>query len=181
MLLNCGAGEDSWESLGLQGYPPSPSQRKSVLISPGRTDAEAEAEAPILWPPDAKNWLTGKDPESGERLKAGGEWDDRDEMVEWCHRLNVRESEPFPGGGDGQGRLAGCSLCGCKESNMTEWLNWTEVSSAHVSLATSANLLKVKHLEIGEVFSYFFLLLQSLPSCLALYYNALSKLYLTLF
>ena len=38
---------------------------------------DAEAETPILWPPDVKNWLTGKDPDVGERLKAGGEADDR--------------------------------------------------------------------------------------------------------
>ena len=60
MLLNCGIGEDSWESLGLQG---------SILkeISPeysGRTDAEAEV--PIFWPPDAKNGLIGKDPDAGK-------------------------------------------------------------------------------------------------------------------
>ena len=54
MLLNCGVGEHSWESLGLQGDPTSQS-----WIFIGRTDAEAEA--PILCPPDAKNWLTGKD------------------------------------------------------------------------------------------------------------------------
>ena len=41
----------------------------------GRTDVEAET--PILWPPDAKNWLIGKDPDAGKRLKAGGEGDDR--------------------------------------------------------------------------------------------------------
>ena len=41
----------------------------------GRTDAEAET--PILWPPDTKNWLTGKDPDAGKTLKAGGEGDDR--------------------------------------------------------------------------------------------------------
>ena len=55
MLLNCGVGEDSWESLGLQGDPTCPFWRRSVL---GRTDAEAEA--PILQPPDVKSWLTGK-------------------------------------------------------------------------------------------------------------------------
>ena len=52
MLLNCGVGEDSWESLGLQGDPTSPS---SII---GRTDVEAET--PILWPPHAKCWLMGK-------------------------------------------------------------------------------------------------------------------------
>ena len=48
MLLNCGVGENSWESLGLQGDPTSPSSRRSVLN-------DAEAETPVLWPPDVKN------------------------------------------------------------------------------------------------------------------------------
>ena len=53
----------------------------------------AEAEIPILWPPDAKNLLIGKDPDAGKDLKAGGEGDDRDEMVGWHHRLNGHEFE----------------------------------------------------------------------------------------
>ena len=64
MLLNCGVGEDSWESLGLQGAPTSPPNGNQSWIFTGRTDAEAET--PILWPPDAKNWLTGKDSDAGE-------------------------------------------------------------------------------------------------------------------
>ena len=68
MLLNCGVGEDSWESLGLQGDPTSPFWRRSAL---GRNDAKAETL--VLWPPHAKSWLIGKDSELG----AGGEGDDR--------------------------------------------------------------------------------------------------------
>ena len=59
MLLNCGAGEDSWEFLGLQGDPTSPFWRRSALGFLGRNDAKAEA--PVLWPPHAKSWLIGKD------------------------------------------------------------------------------------------------------------------------
>ena len=74
MLLNCGVGEDSWESLGLQGDQTNPKQNQSWIFIK-RTDAEAEA--PILWPPDAKSWLTRKKrPWCWERLKAG-EGDDR--------------------------------------------------------------------------------------------------------
>ena len=58
MLLNCGVGEDSWESLGLQRDPTDyPKDQSWVFI--GRTDAEAEAS--ILWPPDAKSWLIRKE------------------------------------------------------------------------------------------------------------------------
>ena len=75
MLLNCGVGEDSWESLGLQGDPTSPFWRRSALgFLLGRNDAEAET--PVLWPPHAKSWLIGKD-WCWEGLEAGGEGDDR--------------------------------------------------------------------------------------------------------
>ena len=65
MLLYYGVGEDSWKSLGLQGDPTlaHPKGNQSWIFI-GRTDAEAET--PILWPPDAKNWLTGKDPDAGK-------------------------------------------------------------------------------------------------------------------
>ena len=59
MLSNCGAGEDSWESLGLQVDQAS---LPWILIE--RTDAEAEG--PVLWPPNVKNWLIGKDPDAGK-------------------------------------------------------------------------------------------------------------------
>ena len=61
MLSNCGAGEDSWESLGQQGDQTSQYQ---PWIFIGMTDAEAEA--PILWPPDVKSQVIGKDPDAGK-------------------------------------------------------------------------------------------------------------------
>ena len=90
----------------------------------GRTDVEAET--PILWPPHAKSWLIGKDPDAGKdwRQEKGTT---EDEMVGWHHRLNGHEFEWTPGVGDGQGGLACCSPWGCKESDTTEWLNWTEL------------------------------------------------------
>ena len=89
-------------------------------ISIGRTDAEA----PVLWLPDGKNWLTGKDPDAGKdwRQEKGMT---EDGMVGWHHWLNGHEFEHAPGVGYGQGILACCSPWGCKESDMTERLNWT--------------------------------------------------------
>ena len=88
----------------------------------GRTDAEA----PVLWPPDTKNWLIGKD------LDAGQDWGQEekrvteDEMVGWHHSwLNGHEFEQALGVGDGQGGLVCCSPWGCKALVTTEWLNWT--------------------------------------------------------
>ena len=91
----------------------------------GRTDVEAET--PILWPPNAKNWLIGKDPDAGRdwRQQKGPT---EDEMVGWHHQLNGYESEQAPGVVDGQGGLLCCSPWGHKESDMTKWLNWTELN-----------------------------------------------------
>ena len=121
MLLNCCVGEDSWESLGLQGVAVHPKGNQPWIFI-RRTDAEAEI--PILWPPDEKNWLTGKDPDAGKdwRQEKGTT---EDEMVGWHHRLNGHEFEQAPGVGDGQGSLMCCSPWGCKESDKTEGLNWT--------------------------------------------------------
>ena len=59
----------------------------------GRTDAEAEAEAPILWPSNAKNCLIGKDPDAGKDLRWEEKGTTEDEMVGWHHRLNGHELE----------------------------------------------------------------------------------------
>ena len=73
----------------------------------GRTDAEAET--PILLPPDTKSWLTGKIPDAGEDWKQQEKGTTEDEMVGWHHRLNGHEFGQAPGAGDGQGRLSCCS------------------------------------------------------------------------
>ena len=97
---------------------------QSILkeISPefiGRTDANA----PILWPPDAKIWLIRKDSDAGKdwRQEKGMT---EDEMVGWHHRFNGHEFEQAPRVGDGQGSLECWSPWGHKESDTTE-LNWT--------------------------------------------------------
>ena len=91
-----------------------------------RTDAEAET--PILWPPDAKNWLIGKDPDAGRDWGQEEKGMTEDEMVGWHHRLNGHEFGRTPGVGDGQGGQACSSPWGCKESDTTERLNWTELT-----------------------------------------------------
>ena len=127
MLLNCGVGEDSWESLGLKGDPTSPSKGNQSWIFIGSTDAKAEA--PILLPPDSKNWLTGKDPDAGKDWRQEEKGTTEDEMVGWHHQLDGHEFEQAPGVGDGQGSLACCSPWGRKESDMTEWLNWSIITN----------------------------------------------------
>ena len=89
----------------------------------GRTDAEA----PILWPLNAKNWLTGKDPDAGKDWRWKEKGTTEDETVGWHHRLNGHEFEWTPGVGDGQGGLACCTPWSHKELDATERLNWTEL------------------------------------------------------
>ena len=121
----------------------------------GRTDAEAET--PILWPPDAMNWLIGKDRDAGKDWRWEEKGTTEDEMVGWHHQLNGLEFEWTPGVGDGQGGLACCNSWGRKESDMTEWLNWTELllgrkvmtnldsifKSRDITLPTKVHLVKV--------------------------------------
>jgi len=91
MLLNCGAGEDSWQSLDCKESQPVHPKGNQFWIFIERTDAKAET--PILWPPDAKNWLTGKDPDAGKDLRQKEKVVTEDEMAGWHHRLNGHEFE----------------------------------------------------------------------------------------
>ena len=93
-------------------------------IFTGRTDAEAET--PILWPPDGKNRLIGKDPDAGKDWRREEKGTKEDEMVGWHHRRDGHEFEWALEVGDGQGSLACWSPWCRKESDMTEQLNWTE-------------------------------------------------------
>ena len=92
----------------------------------GRTDAEAET--PILWPPPAKSWLIGKDPDAGRDWGQEEKGMPEDEMAGWYHRLSGHEFGWTPGVDDGQGGLACCNSWGHEESDMSELLNWTELN-----------------------------------------------------
>ena len=103
---------------------------KGDLSWAGRTDVEAET--PILWPPDAKSWLIGKDPDAGK------DWGQEkgmteNEMVGWHHWLNGHEFGGTLRVGHGQGGMVCCGSWGHKESDTTEWLNWTELWSKFLS------------------------------------------------
>ena len=83
---------------------------------------DAEAETPILWPPDAKSWLIRKDSDAGKHWGQEEKGTTEDEMVGWHHWLSGHESEWTPGDG-GQGSLVCCSPQGHKEFDMTKRLN----------------------------------------------------------
>ena len=106
---------------------PVSSKGNQSWIFIGRTDAEAET--PVLWPLNAKNWLTGKDPDAGKDWKQEKKGMTESEMAGWYHQLDGHKFEQALGVGDGQGVLACLNPWGCKESDMTEWLNWTESPS----------------------------------------------------
>ena len=127
---------DAFELLVLEKTLESPLDCKEIQpahpkgdqswVFTGRTDAEAET--PILWPPHVKSWLIGKDSDAGRDWGQEEKRMREDEMAGWHHWLDGHEFEWTPGVGDGQGGLACCDSWGCKESEMTERLNWTELN-----------------------------------------------------
>ena len=90
----------------------------------GRTDAEVKAA--ILWPPNVKSWLTGRDPDDGKDCRQKEKGTTEDEMVGWHHWLNEYEFAQALGAGDGQRSLACCSPWDLKELDTTEQLKWTD-------------------------------------------------------
>ena len=93
----------------------------------GMTDVEAETL--ILWPPDVRSWLIWKDPDAGKDWGQEEKGMTEDEMVGWHQRHNGHGFGGTPGVSDGQGGLVCRGSWGRKESDMTEWLNWTELKT----------------------------------------------------
>ena len=108
----------------------------------GRTDAKAEP--PILWQPEAKNWLNTKDPDAGKHWRQEEKGTKEDKMVGWHHRLDRHEFEQALRVGHGQRGRACCGPWGHKESDMTEQLNWTVELRSHVP-CSMAKKNKTKH------------------------------------
>ena len=108
---------------------------QSILkeISPGCSleGLMLKLKFPILWPPDVKSWLIWKDPDAGKDLGQEEKGTTEDEVVGWHHCLNGHGFGWTPGAGDRQGVLACCSSWGHKNSDTTEWLNWTEHSGLY--------------------------------------------------
>ena len=89
---------------------------------------DSKAETPVLWPPHGKSWLIGKDCDAGRDWGQEEKGTTKDEMAGWHHGLDGCESEWTLGDGDGQEGLVCCNSWGHKESDMSEQLNWTELS-----------------------------------------------------
>ena len=104
-------------------WPANPKGNQPWIFT-GRTDAEAEA--PILWPPDGKNWLTGKYTDAGKEWRQEEKGTTAGEMVGWHHRLDRHVFEQAPGDGEGQRSLVSCSPWGHEEAKSgTRLSDWT--------------------------------------------------------
>ena len=127
MLLNCGwVLEKTLESpLDCKETQPVHSKGDQSWVFIGRTDAKAGT--PVLWPPDAKSWLIGKDSDAGRDWGQEEKGMTEDEMAGWHHQLDGHEFVWTLGVGVGQGGLAWCDSLGRKESDTTERLKWTEL------------------------------------------------------
>ena len=144
MLLNCGVGEDSC-LLDCKEITPVKPKGNQPCTFIGRTDAEAEI--PILWPPDVKNRFIWKDPNTGKDWRQEEKGLTGDEMVWWHHWLNGHEFESTLGVGDGQGSLA----WGWKPSVHEVALSWTWLSDW-----TDLNR-HYNHLHVFQCFIFFIL------------------------
>ena len=102
----------------------------------GRTDAEVET--PILWPPDAKSWLIGKDPDAGKDWKQEEKRATEVEMIVWHHQLNEHVFEQTPGNGEGQGSLEYCSPWGHRVGH-----NWATEQQQHSLLFFCLSILLI--------------------------------------
>ena len=139
---------DSWEFLGLQEIRPVHSIGNQSWIFIWRTDVEAEVL--ILWPPDAKSWLIGKDPDAGKDWGQEEKGTTEDGIVGWHRWLNGHEFEQAPGDGKG---LVCCSPWGRKMLDTTEWLQqqWNDICSKFtLTHCFFNNKLKTKQVTINR-------------------------------
>jgi len=130
MLLNCGVGEDCWESLDCKEIKPVNPEGNNSRILIGGTDVEAET--PILWPPCVKNWFIWKDPDAGKDWRQEEKGMTEDEMVRWHHPLNGHEFAQALGVSEGQGKWRYCSPWAQK--CWTQLSNWSELKRNYSSV-----------------------------------------------
>ena len=134
MLLNCGVGKDFWESLGQQGGQTGQSYRKSVQnIHLKDWCSSLSPNILAIWCEELTHWKKNSDAWEEWRQEEKGTTED--ELIGWHHEFG-HEFEQALGVGDGQGILVCCSPWGCKESDMTERLNWTELKGLRMQVRT---------------------------------------------
>ena len=139
MRSNCGAAEDSWESLGQQRDQTVTLKGSQLWIHIGRTDAEAEA--PVFWPPYVNNQLIGKVPDIGKDWGQKEKRASEDEMTEWHHWYSGHELGQTPGDDEGQGGLACCNPQGHKQSDMTRRLSNNNIAFVRTTLSEHCSVV----------------------------------------
>ena len=159
MLSNCVLEKILQSTMDCKEIKPVNPKENQSRIFIGRT--EAEAEVPVLWPPDVKSWLTGKDPDAGKDWGQEEKGTTEDEMVGWHHQLDSYEFVQAPGFGDGQ-EAWHAAVHGAVKSWTREWLNWTENPTWwRLLLMTSTNLwetcawLHVLPLHQNHIYTHF--------------------------
>ena len=138
MLLNSGFGEDSWDSLGLQGDPVYPKGYQSWMFI-GRTDVEAET--PVLWPPDVKSWLIWKNPDVGKDWGQEEKGTTEDEMLDGntnCVDMNLSKLEALV-----MDREAWCAVVHGVAKGRTWLSKWTEITTCGQKMISSLFSLSI--------------------------------------
>ena len=120
----------------------------------GRTNTEAET--PVLWPPDAKNWLIGKDPDAGQDWRQEEKGMTGDEMVGWHHWLDGHEFEQALGFGDRQGSLACCSPWTQFTKSQTWLSDWTDWLIPLGLTKEKVNHSNLQFIEMNSLLSNYF-------------------------
>ena len=146
---------------------------------------DAEAKAPVLWPPVAKSWPIEKDSDAGKDWRQEENGTTEDETVGWHHRLDGREFRQTPGDNGGQGSLVFCSPWGHKELNTTEQQKCLQVYWLYGYWGTGERRKGTKYVEMPQ--SSLFLLRSSdicwIIDCykfLLNFYNSKKRLILTI-
>ena len=149
-----------FQTVVLNNTPESPLDSKEIKpvhlkgnhpwIFIGRADAEAEA--PILWPPDVKSWLIGKDPDVGKDWRQEEKHMTEDEMIGWHYWLNGHELfKPIPGDREGQGSPESCSSWGHEESDITDGPKDKNTKRYHIPWPTGIHPKFIKWVQYMQI------------------------------
>ena len=144
MLLNCSLEKTLESPLDCKESQPVHPKGAQYWVFIGRTDVEAET--PILWPPDGKSWLLGKDPDDGKDWTQEEKGMTEDEMVRWNHQLNGHKFEQAPGAGGGQEAWHGVHGVAKNRSWLSNWTSTTNFLEMNAPRMETDHHIQLLHL-----------------------------------